>query len=97
VEWFPALTERRSQSTIQGYEWLLGDDFYIRYSELAALQRCKTVDCVEGWSAKTGLQYDFVVIRAEQTGGLADAFKVNTDYLEVYSANGEFVFRLERP
>ncbi|MGB8982604.1 MAG: hypothetical protein WCC12_12060 [Anaerolineales bacterium] len=26
-EWFPALAERRSQNTLQGTEWTLGEDF----------------------------------------------------------------------
>jgi hypothetical protein len=97
VEWFPALTERRSQSTIQGFEWLLGDAFYTRYSELAGLQRCASVACVEDWSAVTGLDYDFVVLREAHTGDLTDLFRDEDGYAEIYSADGIAVFELRSP
>ncbi len=97
VEWFPALTDRRSRSTIQGYEWLLGDAFYTRYSELAELQRCASVACVEDWSAMTGLDYDFIVIREVRMGDLADSFRNDDGYAEIYSADGIAVFELRTP
>lgn len=97
VEWFPALTERHSRSTIQGYEWLLGEGFYTRYSELAELQRCASVACVEDWSAMTGLDYDFVVIREARTDGLAGLFRHEDGYAEIYSADGLAVFELREP
>jgi hypothetical protein len=64
VEWFPALTERRSQTTIQGFEWLLGSSFYERYAELAEVQMCKTAACLAAWSARTGLDYQYIVIQS---------------------------------
>jgi hypothetical protein len=67
VEWFPALTERRSQTTIQGYEWLLGKGFYERYGAFAEVQGCKTAGCFAAWSARTGLDYQYLVI---QTAGV---------------------------
>lgn len=97
VEWFPALTERRSQSTIQGYEWLLGNLFYVRYSELAELQRCDSVACVEDWSKTTGLDYDFIVLREVRMGDLVGLFQVEDEYVEVYSADGIIIFKLQTP
>jgi hypothetical protein len=62
-EWFPALTGRRSQSTLQGYEWLLGDQFFPRYQTLVDLQHCSDLACVEEWSTQTGLDYDYLLVR----------------------------------
>lgn len=63
VEWFPALTERRSQTTIQGFEWTLGPDFYVRYVELADVQKCKSAECIAEWSARTGIDYQYIVLQ----------------------------------
>ncbi len=62
-EWFPALTGRRSQSTLQGYEWLLGDQFFPRYQTLVDLQHCSDLACVEEWSTQTGLDYDYLLVK----------------------------------
>jgi hypothetical protein len=97
VEWFPALTERRSQSTLQGYEWLLGDRFYKRVSDLAALQGCDGVSCVEDWSNAASLGYGFVVVREDRLGDLSGLFLQETDYFQVYSADGVSVYELRQP
>lgn len=93
VEWFPALTERRSQSTIQGYEWLLGSEFFGRYASLRQLQTCATVTCVEAWSASTGLAYDHVVIRDGRVEGLLADFEQNGGYERIFSADNVFVLK----
>ncbi|MEW6028631.1 MAG: hypothetical protein ACOYZ8_01370 [Chloroflexota bacterium] len=62
-EWFPALTGQRSQSTLQGYEWLLGNQFFPRYQSLVDLQHCGDIACVEDWSAQTGLDYDYLLVK----------------------------------
>jgi hypothetical protein len=49
AEWFPALAERVSISTAQGYEWLPGEVFSKRVVLHSALQKCatQTTECVE--------------------------------------------------
>ncbi|MBI5823162.1 MAG: hypothetical protein HZB18_03985 [Chloroflexi bacterium] len=93
VEWFPALTERRSQSTIQGYEWLLADKFFERYTKLAELQRCESIFCVEDWSARMELPSTyFVIVKSSKSGILAESFYGSLNYIQVYSNNRVLVF-----
>ena len=61
-EWFPALAERESQTTMQGLEWNLNQDFFPRLRSLITLQACTTLDCVNQWSANTDLSYDYLLI-----------------------------------
>lgn len=98
VEWFPALTERLSLSTVQGYEWLGPGRFMEYYSDLAELQGCKSAGCVEDWSARTGLGYQYVVIHSGQVGHAAVAsFDGNANYRRVYAGDGVFVFEANLP
>jgi hypothetical protein len=62
-EWFPALTEQRSQTTLQGAEWTLGEKFFPFYGELVALQHCADVRCIAAWEEHTGLDFQYLLIK----------------------------------
>lgn len=95
IEWFPALAERRSQTTIQGLEWTLAEKFFHRYTDLADVQTCVSTDCVIEWSDRTGLDYQYVVVRkAGVSEGLLESFEESTEFQQVYSNNGISVFEL---
>lgn len=95
IEWFPALAERRSQATIQGLEWTLAEEFFLRYTDLANLQTCTTADCVIDWSERTGLGYQYVVVReAGVSEEFLDSFEGSTEFQQVYSNEGVSVFKL---
>lgn len=64
-EWFPALAERRSQTTLQGLEWTLAKEFSVRLRELGELQSCTTVVCVEEISSGSGLDFKYLLIKTE--------------------------------
>ena len=88
IEWFPALTKRRNQSTVQGYEWLLGEQFFERYSDLADLQKCESVGCIEAWSERTGLDYHYVVIaKTHLAENLFQSFDEMNSYTQIYDLN----------
>lgn len=84
-EWFPALSGRQSQSTLQGLEWTLGEQFFPRLRQLQQLQACREISCVEQWSDETGLRYSHVLIlktphmagmiRSAQEGGYSLLFE----------------------
>ena len=94
IEWFPALTERRSQSTIQGYEWLLGEKFFERYSDLAQLQKCESVTCIEAWSVKTRLDYQYVVIsKIKENNLLVISFQESEIYNQIYLNNEVVIYQ----
>ncbi|MEN9564722.1 MAG: hypothetical protein RIR73_2966, partial [Chloroflexota bacterium] len=93
IEWFPALTDRRSQATIQGLEWTLAEKFFLRYTDLANLQTCVSTSCVIEWSQRTGLDYQYVVLReAGLSEELLDSFAGSNEFQQVYSNNGVSIF-----
>jgi hypothetical protein len=50
-EWFPVLTERHSQATVFGYEWVNDGHFENRLEVYKNLQACayESVDCLDNW------------------------------------------------
>ncbi len=95
VEWFPALAERRSQSTIQGNEWLLGAGMYSRYVDLADLQQCESAACVEAWSVRTKLEYQYIVItKYDVPKAIIQSFHDDKAYTSVYSTDNVDVYKL---
>ncbi len=61
-EWFPALTNQYSATTLQGLEWTLSDLFFPWYEELVAFQHCADINCVIGWSGKNKIHYDYLFV-----------------------------------
>ncbi len=63
-EWFPVIGKRKSQSTIQGLEWVKGSGFAGRLEALMDLQDCsnRETDCLSTWSAENSLEFDYVVV-----------------------------------
>jgi hypothetical protein len=89
-EWFPALAERRSQTTLQGLEWTLAEGFVPRLNALSSLQTCEQLACLEDWSKETGL--DFTHLLVKRSGVPADLLVAlkRSDY-EVIHEDPEFV------
>lgn len=92
-EWFPAMTLRNSCTTLQGGEWVLGRGFFPRVAELAALQACAEVNCVEDWSVKTGMSFSHIVVeRKENTERLLDSLSRDSRYRLIHENEGYLVF-----
>jgi hypothetical protein len=74
-EWMPALIDRRSVATVQGYEWLPGREFDRRLRRYADLGSCSTRDvaCVEGWARAGGTPFTHVLLRKEGCCTLLDS------------------------
>ena len=88
-EWFPALAERHSASTLQGLEWTLGGEFYPRWNELSALQACHDMACIEGIASDIKLEYNYLIVDTRQfDSDLPDSF-LDNGYSEIY-ANGQY-------
>jgi hypothetical protein len=88
-EWFPALTERHSATTLQGLEWILGREFYPRWNQLATLQSCHDMACVEDMVNQLGIEYDYVILDTSQpTSELLHSF-LEVGYAQVYG-NGQY-------
>jgi len=63
-EWFPALSERRSVSTVQGSEWLPDQDFERRIEQHERLLQCTQggSPCIDRWLADAGEQAEYVYV-----------------------------------
>ncbi len=64
-EWFPALTNRQSISTIQGNEWISQVDFDELRNNSLSLQACilQDLDCLDEWDNYFGWEYDYIFLR----------------------------------
>ena len=76
-EWFPALTERRSVTTIQGLEWTLAEGFFTWFDQLAELQRCEDVTCVQAWAEGNRIEYDYLIVLSPEDDGLNEVERLN--------------------
>lgn len=95
VEWFPALTGRRNISTIQGYEWLLADGFYEWYGQLAELQQCETLTCIEDWSFREAQEYQYILVKSEAGRSITEAMQAESEtYARIYSSDGVEIYEL---
>lgn len=61
-EWFPALAAHHSATTLQGLEWTLKGDFNLRWAQLAALQSCEELSCVDTWARTMNLTFDRIIL-----------------------------------
>jgi len=61
-EWFPALSDRRSVTTLQGLEWTLNADFGVRWRQLTSLQGCRDLDCIDKWTQRMELKFTHIIV-----------------------------------
>ena len=59
-EWFPALSERASVATVQGAEWLPGDEFRRRRTRHDALRKARAWQTVASVIARDDLKFDWI-------------------------------------
>jgi hypothetical protein len=96
AEWFPALAQRPSVGTVQGYEWLPGRQFIKRAKRDAVLQKCKTrdVSCFENWATQSGTTVTHIYLRAERCCEVLRAsLRTSPRYVRIYSGPGADIFR----
>lgn len=63
-EWFPTLTNRQSLATLQGNEWLKGDNFGEFVGDMESLQACgkKGIDCLTREADHFASDFDYLYI-----------------------------------
>ncbi len=111
-EWFPALTGRTSQTTLQGREWTWGDRFILSIAVLSDLQQCisQNIQCVQYQTQKLGLPFEYVYIQKQtimqcvegetcQYNGkmLVEDLKKSSDYTLAYESTGAVIFSKVKP
>jgi hypothetical protein len=94
-EWFPALSQRVSVATPQGYEWMPDKAFIGRIFRHDEAQACAGSDgnCLERWIPKTGTHFDYVFVRTDaQCCILATNLLYDARYELVYGGPGAMIF-----
>jgi hypothetical protein len=106
-EWFPALTERISLTTIQGQEWTFGASFSQAIAENRGLQACasQTTTCLETETTKTGKKFDFIYLNKKtnyqlgpgwatqvDSSVLAQSLTISKQYRPVYENDSVIIF-----
>lgn len=103
-EWFPVMTNRVSQTTIQGYEWMGDSLFERRLPVIQNIQRCSsspfTLECIETTAAGV-LEYDIIFV--SRKGGNANfgdnllaELNSSKQYESVYKTIDVAVFKLSK-
>ncbi len=106
-EWFPALTGRSSQTTLQGREWLWGNKFIQSIITFGGLQNCITQNttCIELETQALSMPFEYLYIKkqtiiqcpAEETcrynsEALVEDLKKSAQYKLVYESSGAAIF-----
>lgn len=89
-EWFPVLAGHHSQTTLQGLEWTLGGEFTDRLNDLAALQSCADVMCVDAWVRRTNLGYDYLWVSKYPADRSSDAARTMGELLVELEASSQY-------
>ncbi len=101
-EWFPALTNQYSITTMQGLEWTHAENFFRWYDQLIAFQHCADVSCISDWSLRNGVEYDYLIVMippdsdkselADSLRSLAASVRSSAWHLLVYESESALVF-----
>jgi hypothetical protein len=69
-EWFPALSNRISVSTVQGSEWLPDDRFTTHIERYDQLQSCTNKDfsCVNTWARNNNISFSYIYVNKPKMG-----------------------------
>jgi hypothetical protein len=102
-EWFPALAERQSLTTVQGSEWLPQGEFARREQLYDEIQWCalEGIACLEAETAQAGLDYTHIFISGKLEDKLTSAkspmpieteLLASEDYRLIYQNTDVFIF-----
>lgn len=84
-EWFPALTDRRNVTTIQGTEWLPGNLHYNKQIPIiTGLHECinQSINCLDRFDLG---QYSYILISSAYSSPLTISLENDPRWIQVYS------------
>jgi hypothetical protein len=98
TEWFPALAERTSLTTVQGYEWTSPGQFAARINSYDAIRAClqtSQVSCLANWSSdwSTAVDYIFVTKIPPIAGRIIQSLRQSPDYQLIFDQTGAAIFK----
>ncbi len=96
TEWFPALSERYSLTTVQGREWLPGDQnvkpWIVNYEDIQSCQY-QTISCLEDWSISHDESFDYIYLSLHYPLDAPGVIRLTSLYLSLStSQNYELVY-----
>ena len=89
IEWFPALTDRRSVATLQGTEWLGEDKHYNKQlPTVVSLHQClyNNVNCLYDLQDKMTDTYNFIIVSSKSPIPLLNSLESHPDFQLTYSS-----------
>jgi hypothetical protein len=106
-EWFPALAERLSVNTVQGFEWMPNQGFIKRITAYDSLRQCvqsSNVKCLDEWQRSSGEGFTYVFIPKSNRNNQETDFQINVprfleglikspDYSVIYDQPGATILR----
>jgi hypothetical protein len=105
-EWFPTLTSQYSATTLQGLEWTLAERFFPRSEQLTAFQHCADVACVDEWSTRNSVTYDYLIVmipdETDEQGlavslrSLGESVRSSGEHSLIYESELALVFKLKK-
>jgi hypothetical protein len=102
TEWFPALTDRRSITTVQGQEWV--GNYHNAIDIFALYQQClsEDLDCIREIDKKTGVKEDCIFISFEKSSqqpeknSLYLSLLQSSQFNQVFSSSTVKIFCLKK-
>ena len=90
AEWFPALAQRQSLTTIQGQEWLIQGAWTGRVEDLISLQACLDykIECLQ--DRAEGMAYTHLYVRKEPAGEINTPYTASNLLAESLSASPDY-------
>jgi hypothetical protein len=95
LEWFPALSDRTSQTTLQGKEWLWGDKFIQAIVAYQGIRDClgKGLSCLDSQTQALGISYEYVYLEKAEAQGILREMKAASGYKIVYENEGVVILQ----
>lgn len=96
-EWLPVLTNRRSQATVFGYEWVNDGQFRERVDAYKSLQACAKKDaaCLDDWNQGSSASFSYVYLWNRTDAAqypLSIYLQQETDYEIVFQNDQTMIF-----
>ncbi len=97
-EWFPYFAQQKSQTTIQGNEWLHYVDFNHQINILRKIQNCVNstvaIECIENVTIQNQVDVDYILIIKDEksVGALLSDLISQEVYIKVYESPETVIF-----
>lgn len=101
AEWFPAIANRVSVTTVQGTEWL--SVYHEKIDAYNASIECRYADltCIRAWAKDNNIQFEYILLASTAwpysntvNSPLLSSLLESNDYIKVYNKGNSTLFQL---